>query len=133
MPLYSYECNKNTGGCGHQFQLVSSMDNYNPSPPCSFCKRTEFVCRDLLADLPTTNVKKSDNEITLGHLADRNTERMSEEHKQELTKKHNAYKYEEPTKILPKGMTRLRDTENPGTCKISNKQSRKRPINKRKK
>jgi hypothetical protein len=53
-------------------------------------------------------VKLASSEIkTLGHLAHRNAETMSEDQKNELYRKHNSYKEVVPDKPLPKGMNRV--------------------------
>lgn len=63
-------------------------------------------------DVSTINatVKKADSELkTIGDLANRNRDKMSEDQKISLANKHNEYKedYKEVTE-LPKGMTRLK-------------------------
>jgi hypothetical protein len=59
-----------------------------------------------------SSVIKSDSELkTLGDLANRNRDRMSEDQKQSLYEKHNAYKEQGPTQDLPKGMTRMKKTK----------------------
>ena len=57
-----------------------------------------------------TSVKKSDDQLkTLGDLANRNRDKLSEDQKVELYSKHNSYK-DEPVneKPLPKGLSRLK-------------------------
>lgn len=106
MPTYSYKCNK----CNAYFELFFSIRDYDPQPRCGCCssKRTE---RNYQEDLLSINasVKKSDGELkTLGDLANRNRDRLSEDEKQSLNKKHNAYKEIESTKELPSGMSRMK-------------------------
>tara|TARA_B100001939_G_scaffold324486_1_gene316538 strand:+ start:1905 stop:2138 length:234 start_codon:yes stop_codon:yes gene_type:complete len=67
-----------------------------------------------MEDMLTINssVKKSDTELkTLGDLANRNRDKMSEDHKKALDAKHTAYQdaklKDELTKELPKGMSRI--------------------------
>jgi hypothetical protein len=52
-------------------------------------------------------VKKADSELkTIGDLANRNADRMSEDQKRSLYMKHNDYKeHKIETKPLPKGMS----------------------------
>ena len=51
---------------------------------------------------------KNDNELkTIGDLANRNRDRMTDDHKTSLEEKHNSYKESESTKELPKGMSRI--------------------------
>jgi putative FmdB family regulatory protein len=102
MPTYDYNC----PDCGH-FEDVCSMAAYTGKAICPIChKETEE--REFTVPL-SGFVKLSDNELkTLGHLAHRNAERMSQDEKDALHRKHNAYKYETPPKDLPKGMTRMK-------------------------
>lgn len=75
---------------------------------CPSCQTA--MCRSYTHDLPSVgaSVRKSDSELkTIGDLANRNRDRMTDEQKQALYKKHNAYKEEPSTKELPKGMTRI--------------------------
>jgi hypothetical protein len=54
------------------------------------------------------SVKKSDSELkTIGDLANRNRDKISDDHKSYLDQKHNAYKEELSTKQLPQGMSRM--------------------------
>jgi hypothetical protein len=55
-----------------------------------------------------TSIKKSDSELkTLGDLANRNRDRLSQDHKIVLEQKHNDYKEEPSQKELPRGMSRI--------------------------
>jgi hypothetical protein len=76
------------------------------------CDKCGSDCkRDYLEDLSTLNasVKLGDNELkTIGHLAQRNTDRMSEDQRNELYRKHNSYKEDVSEKQLPKGMSRIK-------------------------
>lgn len=61
-------------------------------------------------DLSTlnTSVKLSDSDVkTLGHLAKRNSDKMSEDQKQHLHDKHNKYKDSNIEINLPNGMSRI--------------------------
>jgi len=85
------------------------IKDYISSPKCS-CgnKKTE---RNYVSDASTImgSVKKSDNELsTIGDLANRNRDRLSNDQKIELHQKHNSYKETESTKELPKGMSRMK-------------------------
>jgi hypothetical protein len=56
----------------------------------------------------SASVKKMDSELkTVGDLAKRNTDRMSDDHKAHLRSKHNDYKENQADAPLPKGMSRL--------------------------
>jgi len=109
MPTYTFICDKEKNGCGYIFELFMLMCDYSPIQQCPKCKRLQSVRRDFIKDTPRTNVKLSDDEITLGHLAQRNTERLSNDEKAELNRKHNAYKTSQPKKPLPNGMSYMKD------------------------
>ena len=123
MPEYSYICHH----CNNTFEIFLSLLEYNPECVCPVCERP--ASRDYKTDLPNTSVRKGDGEVTLGTLAQRNTERMSPDEKAHLTHKHNEYKYQEPQKALAKGMTRL----GPPNDRKTPKKQRKRDIKKRNK
>ena len=109
MPCYTYSCQK----CSGKFEIVCSIRDYKDSVPCEICgsKKTERAYLDDLSSL-NTSVKLSDTEIkTLGHLANRNSERMSDDQKIALHQKHNSYKEDGPTKELPKGMSRIQKSK----------------------
>lgn len=104
MPTYTYICDK----CNQKFEIFLSFSDYNENQTCPLCQTLSH--RSYIDDFMECNgfVKLADSEIkTLGHLAHRNTEKMSNDQKQELFKKHNDYKYTESTKPLPKGMSRI--------------------------
>jgi putative FmdB family regulatory protein len=105
MPEYTYICNK----CNKKFVLVCTISKYNEHANCEYCNSndTERSYRDDLLGLNTA-VKLADNELkTIGDLANRNSERMTEDHKHSLHEKHNAYRDKEEMKALPKGMSRM--------------------------
>lgn len=106
MPTYTYFCEK----CSKDFELFFYIKDYNPNPSCILCN-SKKTHRLYAADVATqsTSVKKSDSELkTIGDLALRNTERMSDDEKAHLYKKHNAYKEDNAeTKPLPNGMSRI--------------------------
>lgn len=111
MPTYSYICEK----CNHQFELFFTLKDYttnkeNETPKCENCK-SKKTHRNYSIDITSqvASVKKSDSELkTLGDLAKRNTDRLSNDEKAHLHRKHNAYKEETPQKELPKGMSRIK-------------------------
>lgn len=105
MPSYTYQCES----CDEAFEIVCSIKDYKSSAKCPSCKSkdTYRLYRD---DLSTLNcsVKKGDNELkTLGDLANRNRDRMSDDQRNSLDHKHNAYKDNKPAKELPTGMSRI--------------------------
>jgi len=105
MPEYSYSCDV----CKKTFSVVCCIREYVDNHLCETCGTRCY--RNYHEDLSTlnTSVKLGDNELkTLGHLAQRNTDRMSEDQKNELYRKHNSYKEDVPEKPLPKGMNRVK-------------------------
>lgn len=105
MPEYSYICYE----CNHTFSIIKSIKDYKEQVRCTNCKK---ICsRNYSEDLAnlSTSVKLANSELkTLGHLAHRNTETMSEDQRNELCIKHNSYKEEVSEKVLPKGMSRIK-------------------------
>lgn len=105
MPTYSYKCLE----CNNNFELFFHMKDYLDNPICECgSNKTE---RDYIEDFSSIigAVRKSDSELkTVGDLANRNRDRLSEDQKQSLQKQHNAYKEESSTKELPKGMSRMK-------------------------
>jgi hypothetical protein len=91
MPNYSFLCtNKKCKHSKSPLEIFFTISNYQSQQECPNChKQTLF--RDYQADLPSGAVKKGDNEITVGHLAHRNTDRMSEDQKEALWVKNHEY------------------------------------------
>lgn len=107
MPIYTFYCDK----CQRSFEHVSSISSYREEDVrCDLCNGKK-ISRSYVDDARTIvsgSVKKSDSELkTLGDLAKRNTDRMSNDQKEELKFKHNKYKEEKSVKTLPKGMSRM--------------------------
>jgi putative FmdB family regulatory protein len=106
MPTYSYFCLT----CEKDFELFSYISAYQENPKCIICKNkntNRLYGKDVLTQ--ACSIKKSDSELnTLGDLANRNRDKMSDDQKRSLTEKHNLYKNEEAKKELPSGMTRLK-------------------------
>jgi putative FmdB family regulatory protein len=104
MPTYSYYCKR----CDILHEIFSSISEYTDTIKCDQCQTK--CSRSYIDDMLTLNsyVKKTDSELkTLGDLANRNRDRMSEDHKNHLTKKHNEYKDTKIEKELPAGMSRI--------------------------
>jgi len=109
MPTYTYECSK----CHKIFELYYNIKDYIEHPKCQYCKSIK-TNRSYTHDVMTQcmSIKKSDNELkTLGDLANRNRDKMSEDHKQHLEKKHNSYKEQKEEAPLPKGMSRIKKSK----------------------
>jgi len=106
MPVYSYACDK----CKLKFELFFSYAKYEEQPQCLGCGSDKHTIRLYVEDALTinTSVKKSDSELkTLGDLANRNRDKLSDDEKLSLQNKHNDYKESAPTMNLPKGMSRI--------------------------
>lgn len=106
MPSYTFVCSK----CSKQFEIVCSIRSYTDQQSCPVCNSKKHVSRCYTEDVATLNssIKKSDNELkTVGDLANRNRDRMSESQKAELYEKHNEYKEQTSEKKLPKGCQRF--------------------------
>lgn len=106
MPTYSYQCEN----CSEIFELFSYIKDYNPTPKCSKCGKNNTV-RMYTLDIATQScsVKKHDTELkTIGDLANRNRDKLSDDQKIELYNKHNSYKHDSPQTTLPKGMSRIK-------------------------
>ena len=107
MPNYTYLCEK----CNTEFELFFYIKDYQLNPKCVECN-SKKTHRQYCVDVATqsASVKKSDTELkTLGDLALRNSERMSDDEKISLHMKHNEYKdNKEETKPLPTGMSRMK-------------------------
>lgn len=109
MPIYTYSCNK----CNKVFELFYNLNNYQKYPECLYCKSKQ-TSREYVLDAISisVSVKKSDSELkTVGDLANRNRDKLSEDQKLDLHKKHNDYKNESTMKELPKGMSRVKKTK----------------------
>lgn len=127
MPSYTYGCDS----CGNKFELFSYIKDYQSNPICPQCqeKSHRLYVEDVLTQ--STSVKKSDSELkTIGDLALRNSEKMSEDQKISLYQKHNSYKdNKEESKPLPSGMSRIKKPPKPfwpGTNNMKKKRSPKK-------
>ena len=104
MPVYTFQCIK----CQHSFELFATYSGYDAiKARCPECN-SKKIERSYQTDLQNImgSVKKSDSDIKLGDLANRNRDRMSDDHKAHLYRKHNEYKDPSHNKPLPKGMSR---------------------------
>lgn len=106
MPEYTYYCDQ----CSKKFCIVCSIREYQENAKCTKCnsKKTYRMYKDDLSTL-NTSIKLSDSEIkTLGHLANRNAERLSQDEKEHLNTKHNSYKGADTEINLPAGMSKIK-------------------------
>lgn len=109
MPNYTYLCET----CCKKFEIFTSIKEYNPRPKCVFCK-SKKTNRSYSDDLTRSSafVRKSDDELkTVGDLANRNRDKMSNDQKIELYQKHNNYKENSSQKPLPQGMSRIKSSK----------------------
>lgn len=130
MPTYTYFCQK----CDKTFEMFFHIKDYDESikPKCEYCNKC-FTSRSYVEDVLTqsASVKKSDSELkTIGDLAMRNTEKMSDDQKAALYQKHNSYKEEKiETKPLPKGMSYMKKPPKPIWPGSKNKKKKRRLSN----
>lgn len=125
MPTYTYFCSD----CDKSFELFFHIKDYTENPSCCYCSKLQ-TSRLYIEDVKTqsASVKKSDSELkTIGDLAMRNTDRMSDDQKAELYQKHNSYKEEKiETKPLPKGMSYMKKPPKPIWPGSQNKKNKRR-------
>lgn len=106
MPTYSYTCDD----CKTEFELFFYIKDYIEKPHCVTCGKPN-THRRYMDDVGTqsTSVRKADSELkTIGDLANRNRDRLTEDQKIHLHQKHNSYKDNAPDTPLPKGMKRIK-------------------------
>lgn len=83
MPIYVFECEK----CEHQLEVEQSIKKPTPNrKKCPKCGKSSLK-RVLFA--PHVYNKPGDDKISVGLLADRNSERFSDDHKKKLDEKNN--------------------------------------------
>lgn len=107
MPAYTFACHK----CKTKFEIVCSIAEYSETQNCILCHRSDHVERCYIEDVASLNssIKKADSELkTIGDIANRNRDRMSDDEKNALHQKHNSYKEEQAKAPLPKGFTRMK-------------------------
>lgn len=109
MPTYSYFCPE----CNTDFELFFYIKDYTDNPVCISCGKQQthrLYCKDVSSQV--ASVRKSDSELkTIGDLANRNRDRLSNDEKAHLHKKHNEYKETQEEKPLPAGMSRMKKGE----------------------
>lgn len=105
MPTYTYYCSR----CDKKFELFAYFNDYCPTPQCTICNKhiAERSYSDDLIDI-ACSVRKNSSELkTIGDIANRNRDSMSDDHKAELYHKHNEYKDASDNLNLPKGMSKI--------------------------
>lgn len=106
MPTYTFICDT----CECKFEKFFYIKDYDSNPKCIDCnsKKTRRSYSDDLCNVSGYVVKSDDQLKTIGDLANRNRDRISDDRKIELYNKHNSYKETPPDKPLPKGMSRIK-------------------------
>tara|TARA_R110002074_G_scaffold390889_1_gene575171 strand:+ start:430 stop:798 length:369 start_codon:yes stop_codon:yes gene_type:complete len=86
MPTYVFKCEE----CDHHLEVEQSIKKPTPNKKrCPNCKKDKLI-RLLFA--PHVYNKPGDDNITLGLLADRNTERLTSDQKEAIDEKHGRKK-----------------------------------------
>lgn len=92
-------------------------------PTCPSCRKRKSVGRNFAAQ----NVSVRDvTPTTLGTLADRNTNRMSEDEQAHLTHEHTKHRYKPYTGPLPEGAM-IMERDSKGDRVVSKKQHKRDP------
>jgi putative FmdB family regulatory protein len=90
IPVYVFECE----ACFAQLEVQQSIAKPLPNRrKCPACKKNKL---QRLIFVPHFYNKPGDSQISVGLLADRNTQRFSEEHKEAINKKHGVKRVKEP-------------------------------------
>lgn len=105
MPTYTYVCNS----CKKKSECFFYIKDYKSSIQCVYCFSldTERSYSDDLLSVQSSIIKHDSELGTIGDLANRNRDKMSDDKKAELFQKHNLYKDQVSKKELPKGMSRI--------------------------
>ena len=86
MPTYVFKCEE----CEHQLEVEQSIKKPTPNKKkCPNCKEDKLV---RLLFVPHVYNKPGDDNITLGLLSDRNTERLTSDQKEAIDEKHGRKK-----------------------------------------
>ena len=92
MPTYVFKCEE----CDHQLEVEQSIKKPTPNrKKCPACGKNKL---ERLLFAPHVYNKPGDDSITLGLLADRNTERLSEDQKEAIDAKHGRKKSKSKSK-----------------------------------
>lgn len=100
--VYTFQCYEENGGCGKIFETTSTKEEISSlKPTCPNCRKRKSVFRNYRCDLA---IYVSDPK-TLGMLAEKNTETMSDDEKNRLKLKHTEYLRNKERRPLPEGMS----------------------------
>ena len=94
MPTFTYMCNS----CNKIFEKQLSFKEYDTISVLCECGSNDLQ-RDSQADVATV----VESHKTVGSLANKNTSRMSDDEKESINRKNNAYLNKEFTGKLPEG------------------------------
>jgi len=106
MPTYTYKCDK----CKEKFELFAHFSDYSEHPKCIHCKstHTDRSYEDDVINV-SCSIKKHSSELkTIGDIANRNRDLLSDDQKMALYEKHNSYKDKDEPINLPKGMSKIK-------------------------
>lgn len=102
MPNYGFQCYLEDGGCDHIFEIKCSMEEIsNKSPKCPNCHKKKSVFR-LFNDVYVYDGTPK----TVGSLAERNCDKMSDDQRHAIANKHKTVKPKFSPK-LPEGASLL--------------------------
>lgn len=105
MPTYTFVCSN----CNQKYEMFFTISQYTENQKCKNCDtKLERSYIDDLSQMTSSIIKTDDELKTIGDLANRNRDKMSDDHKQHLHNKHNAYKHDYNDFKLPQGMHSLR-------------------------
>lgn len=93
MPFYNFQCEQ----CLHTFELFMGMSDYHIPDQCPKCNNQGAVKR-IFDGCPSVS---NGEPKTLGALADKNADKLSEAEKMALNYKHTEYLRNRPAPKLP--------------------------------
>ena len=118
--VYTYLCSNNK--CNYQFEIFQTLSSYEVLKVCPKCNKTSLA-RNYQADLPTTNIRLGDDQLTVGHLAHRHSEEFSDDKKESLHIKNHAYMENPPSYQKTKKMAESRASRRKNNPKISRRKN----------
>jgi hypothetical protein len=93
---------KDEGGCGQLIESFLLMADYSPAnfPDCPVCQTKKYIKRNFALDKSHSRMAHT----TLGSIADKNTDKTSNDEKAEIWRKHHEYLLNREAPDLPDGM-----------------------------
>lgn len=88
MPTYQFQCDPDDGGCGKVIEIRCSYSDKKENQPkfCPNCRKRKTIY-EVFSGGQLDFIPK-----TVGHLADKNSSKISADEKHHLTEKHNEYR-----------------------------------------